>query len=714
MLKKLTLAFALFFSIPFAHASHLEGGELRYEFNGTDYTIYLKLWDQCNTTPFLPTADVFFKSTSCNDTFTEQLSLVGVDIISNMWCPGTTTTCGSSFSTMRCATYTTTVSLQACNDWKMTFTHSALESSLENVPNPGSQYLVLTATLDNSVAINRSAYIANDPPFYASTNSWNTIPFQATDADGDNITYALEYLTNQYGTNIAWETGYTNSNQLGTFTAFFGNNLVMYPNQTGVFMMNSRIKEFRNGVEVGSYQRAWTTRITGNPDPAIPLPAPGTSFNTYTTCAGQTNTITLNFDDSVGTDSVYADFLAPTIPGFTFTTSSAPGIGSGSATISWTTPGTVNPNTTPYIVIPVLVTDNHCPNAGYAYYSVIVEVIQCNPDSVWPGDANADYTADMYDPLAIAVAYGTTGTVRPGATITWQAEYCPGWSTSFNSGLNHKHADCNGDGTIDNGDLAAITANYGMVHLRPAVAAKSTADPDLYFDLTGIVFAPGATVTVPIKLGTSTLPISNFYGLATNIDLQGITLTNAPTLDYTTSWLGNTSNTMTFTNNASNNNFDWVYARRDQQAVASGNGTIATMTFTIPAGAADGTPIEFYFNGTRLIDENGADIPDFNAVDDTAYVTAVSVPSATASTVSAVIVPNPSKNVVQIQVTTPANEAATVVVTDIAGRIIHKQTITLVKGNQSISLPTVAPGMYEVRIQSQSFTGSKALKWVQL
>ena len=56
-------------------------------------------------------------------------------------------------------------------------------------------------------------------------------------------------------------------------------------------------------------------------------------------------------------------------------------------------------------------------------------------DSVWAGDANADFTADMYDPLAISVAYGTSGTVRPGATTTWQAEYCPDWGNEFNNTL---------------------------------------------------------------------------------------------------------------------------------------------------------------------------------------------------------------------------------------------------------------------------------------
>jgi hypothetical protein len=340
--------------------------------------------------------------------------------------------------------------------------------------------------------------------------------------------------------------------------------------------------------------------------------------------------------------------------------------------------------------------------------------LQCNPDSVWAGDANGDFTVDMYDPLAIAVAYGQTGTVRPAATTTWQAEYCPDWSTQFNTGINHKHADCNGNGIINSSDLNAITANYGQVHLKPgAPAAKSAGAPDLYFDFTGLSFTPGATVTIPLKLGTPSSMMNNFYGIATNIKVQGVTLTSPAQYTYSSSWVGNSSTTFFFTNNISNGDMDWVVAKNDHQNV-SGQGSFCAMILHIPTGLADGTPIFFRFAGTRIIDNNGDEITAFNAIDDTVYITATNIIGTENPTVEAIVVPNPSNNTAQIQVTAASNEAATVVVTDIAGRVIHKEQTSLVKGVQTIALPKVAPGMYEIRIQSQSFTGSRAMKWIQL
>jgi hypothetical protein len=713
MLKKLTLSLCLVLSSLFSYASHLEGGELRYEFNGTNYTVFVKLYGPCGLYLGAQPTIVNFYSASCSDSFSRTLPLVSIDTLSDMYCPGTSVLCGTGYNPSVVITFSDTVSLDQCSDWSMSTVHVALNAAIDNMgPGPGSLSLFLQATLNNSAAINRNALIQNHPPFLLAANDWTTIPMQSVDVDGDSVTITLEELPQTPTYQQPFGSGYSTTNQLGTYTAFNNTtqHLDMITGTQSENMLVTKIREYRNGTEIGSYYRIWTSYVRPFLNSIAPMAAPGTDF-TYTTCPGQTNTITINFADSTLTDSVFVDFYPPTLSGFTFASTTTTTAGSGSGTISWTTPTTVNVNATPYFIIPVRARDNRCPIQGYSYYGILVDLTQCGPDSVWAGDANADYTADMYDPLAIAVAYGTTGIVRPGATTTWQAEYCPNWGTMFNNGINHKHADCNGDGTIDNTDLAAVTTNYGQVHLKGGGAhAKSSAVPDLYFDLSGITFTPGATVTVPVKLGSTGNMANNVYGVATNISLQGITLTAVPTFNTTTSWLATTSNQLNFTNSSSSNSVDFVQARKDQQN-ASGQGTIATMTFTIPSSVTSGTALIFRLDMAKLIDNNGDDVA-FNMVDDTAYIWATTVTAATSYNANAVIVPNPSKSGAYVQLTSDVSETATIVVTDVTGRIVYKTNATVEKGTQKLALPVVTPGMYEVRVQGSLST--KTLKWIQL
>src|SRR5690606_22555369 len=151
-----------------------------------------------------------------------------------------------------------------------------------------------------------------------------------------------------------------------------------------------------------------------------PLPTANTFFN-YVTCPGAGNSISLAFTDPTPTDSVYLTITPPNLPGWTFNIVTSPALGGATANITWTTPATMNPATMPVFYFNVLAKDNSCPAQAYGYFAVAVQTAQCATDSVWSGDANGDYTVNVYDPLAVAVGYGKTGPLRAGATTTWQA-----------------------------------------------------------------------------------------------------------------------------------------------------------------------------------------------------------------------------------------------------------------------------------------------------
>ena len=217
--------------------------------------------------------------------------------------------------------------------------------------------------------------------------------------------------------------------------------------------------------------------------------------------------------------------------------------------------------------------DQVCPRPGVAWYDVVVRTAPCTVDSVWPGDADGDKTVNLYDPLAIAVAFGKAGPVRTGATTSWTAQQAPDWTTSFLNNVNHKHADCDGNGTVNNNDLNAVTLNYGQTRPKSGGEdehSKTAGLPDLFFDHTGVQAVRGTTVTIPVKLGTPGSQMAGLYGLATRIQLQNVVPTINPTMTYpASSWMGTTANTLRFAAGVSTAAVDWAFARTTGTAIRS-------------------------------------------------------------------------------------------------------------------------------------------------
>ncbi len=399
--------------------------------------------------------------------------------------------------------------------------------------------------------------------------------------------------------------------------------------------------------------------------------------------------------------------------GWTFSSTVTPGIPTASTTITWTTPSGMNPATLPHFYIKVRARDNGCPRA-IAEYAVVVRTRQCNVDSVWPGDANGDFTVNIYDPLHIAIASGQTGATRPGANTTWTAQACSNWTGVFTTNnVNMKHADCNGDGTVNNTDLGAVTANYNLSHPKGG-SHKGTGSNDLYFDMTNVHLAPGKTVSIPVKFGSATQTISDVYGLGVRVMINGITPAAAPTLDNTTSWLA-ASNAVNFSYPINTTAVDWVLARTDQQNT-SGQGTIATLNFTVPNNAIVGTDVTFSFDDAVIVDNRGIENYDVNPIDATATIQfPESVEGVAGSLESVVIVPNPSGDVANMHIVLTKRDVLNISVTDITGRAVWTTNNQYEAGTQRVELPAsmMSSGVYTIRIAGEDNSYSSVLKWVK-
>jgi hypothetical protein len=194
---------------------------------------------------------------------------------------------------------------------------------------------------------------------------------------------------------------------------------------------------------------------------------------------------------------------------------------------------------TGYYDVSVVVTDSIL---QWVYHNYILpHGFHISAGDVWPGDANYDLTADNNDVLNIGLAYGETGPVRAGASLNWIAQPATDWSGFFQTGVNKKHADCDGNGVVDNNDTLAISLNYGLTH--PARLAGSnqnlSSSPPFYLVANPHTAIEGDTVEVDIFFGNSAIPVDSIYGVAftMNFDTSLVDTSYMP-FNYNGCWMG--------------------------------------------------------------------------------------------------------------------------------------------------------------------------------
>jgi len=693
-------------------ASHLTGGEMNYEYNGTNYTLTLKLYGVCDgpVGAFANYSNVNCQSINCGLNFVKTLPQVSIDTFKQQFC-NADTTCGNLFNYMVAVTYRDTINLAHCSDWNLSYSACCLSIQMANYVSNGNTIFIVDS-LDNSLAENTCPKIKNNFPMYMGTNQLSTYCLQSVDADGDSVIYEFAAPLNSANQPFAYMSGFSDTTPLGTTSINVNNRSQIYNNNqtiqlesgnAGFYIICLKISDYRNGNLVGYSLRSWPLLVTTNTFAANPLPDPGTVY-TYLTHPGQSQTISLQFDDSTATDSVFVSF--DTTNSFNYLTTGTPNLGFGNGTISWTTPNNLNPVTTPYFYIYALAKSNACPNRGYTWITLIVYTAPYNAtDSVWPGDANNDYVVNMYDALALAVGYNDTGALRNAATQNWNAEYCANWvNYILPSSVNAKHADCNGDGVVDNSDLSAIYTNYSLTHPKThGEAAKTTSNTYMYFDLSGVTLYPGATVNVPIRVGNMLNKANHLYGVASRININGINLASPIAINNTANCLSTISNELGLAKTINNNTTDWTLARIDHKDT-TGYGLLTTLQFTVPANAQLGQMVKFSFNETEFINKDGYLLNGISAYDDSMAIT-VAVPHI-ANTISKIITsPNPVLNQLNIA---NAPIGASIRVYDVVGRVVYSGTANSTQA--SINTSAWERGAYFVELMGED--GSKEVRKV--
>ncbi len=147
-------------------------------------------------------------------------------------------------------------------------------------------------------------------------------------------------------------------------------------------------------------------------------------------------------------------------------------------------------------------------------------------DCVWPGDANGDGKANVYDLLNIGLGFGQTGVERtihayPGDPTAWAPHPSADWDKWLGA-VNYKHLDCDGNGTIDANDMEAIRRNYRNDPFVQSVSGENAPPLFLAFDSDiEVVERAGKAhieIAADLRLGSDSRAFQRLHGLALQLE----------------------------------------------------------------------------------------------------------------------------------------------------------------------------------------------------
>lgn len=291
----------------------------------------------------------------------------------------------------------------------------------------------------------------------------------------------------------------------------------------------------------------------------------------------------------------------------------------------------------------------------------IYRLIQVTDDCVYPGDADNNGLADNNDLLAIGLAYNATGAIRQDQSITWDAHFAMDWADTTFLNINQKHADCDGNGLINNNDTTAIYQNWGLTHNKSNhQKAYRSGAPTLNIELSPDTIYNSDTIIAKLLLGDISLPASNIYGIAFTFNYSGITVDSTKTLiQFSSSWLGTTTEKIAVAKDFPTISQLKTAVTRIDHSSKNGFGEIGEVTLIVNTANIDSnthSPLTFkaYITDLKVIDENG-NILDINEGIDSSIV--LFEPNgikeiATAEN-SIIIYPNPAQSKLIISSKTP-------------------------------------------------------------
>jgi PKD repeat protein len=203
-------------------------------------------------------------------------------------------------------------------------------------------------------------------------------------------------------------------------------------------------------------------------------------------------------------------------------------------------------------------------------------------DYVYPGDANGDRKANVYDVLNLGIGYNIKGSPRPNAHTNWIPQFAANWDQKVSGVVDFKHLDCDGDGEVNNKDIESVHKHFTAIDTSKALEAG--AFPQLWLDFADDTITIDPTKPAPLQvkanimLGSLSKPVLGLYGLAFALRYPDY-VDHDPTLVFHDD-LFDYNNTLSLKRDIYNRRqYDIGLSKNDQKAV-SGYGSLGQITLT--------------------------------------------------------------------------------------------------------------------------------------
>lgn len=336
-------------------------------------------------------------------------------------------------------------------------------------------------------------------------------------------------------------------------------------------------------------------------------------------------------------------------------------------------------------------------NTGWTFASC------SNVSDVWPGDANYDLSVNNVDVLNIGLAYGDTGAVRPGASTAWLAQPATDWNGYFSSAVNHKHADCDGNGSVDYNDTTAISQNYGLTHPARLAAPASTSsvnDPPLYLTVNPDSVNLSDTVYIETYYGTAQVPVDSVYGIAFSINYDtALVDTSWIDVQFLNSWLGTPgSDLLTFAKSIPvNGRIDYALVRNDHNNASGYGGPLCRTGIIIVDNVAGRLTMPITISNPYAITAYEYELAVNLGIDSVSIDTTALVGVQQNVFSHFDLTPNPAQDFIILK---NIGEASRLEINDIHGQLVINENI-LSEKNKLIDIRHLSRGLYTVKIYNK-------------
>ncbi len=334
---------------------------------------------------------------------------------------------------------------------------------------------------------------------------------------------------------------------------------------------------------------------------------------------------------------------------------------------------------------------------GYVTTSVIVDTTCSN---VWPGDANSDGLVDNTDVFEIGLAFSGTGTARTPGGNSYASQYANNWVGTVSSGKNKCHADCNGDGTVNNGDTLAIYNNYSLTHsFKPSGISGPL---DIYLT------APAAAMIgnwnfANIIMGDGTTNI-NLYGVAFDLAFdKNLVDINSAYITYIPSFLNASSQNVEFRKLDYSNGKIYGASVRVNGTNVLGSGKIGEFWYKLKSGIPDHTQVNMSITNAKKTDKLGVK-SNLNGGSAFVYAGIVGITEQNIFDQSLGFYPNPASD--KLIVTSTSKNNVTYTIFDIVGRKINEGEFN---NSTTLNISELNAGTYIVQLHSGPLTTYKKL-----